>query len=979
MNYRKAIVYMSVIAVIVGFYGIRAAFDTETIPSVAAESMTLPATNGEGLPYYLEVERRNASSGIHVYTGQPAIASAVQYSSAAEGAQVERIQDAGMGGDVLRWSNGAGAVEWELQIPQEGLYNLELTYQSVGDSSSSIYYGLEIDGKLPFAEAASVEFTKLWRDAAYPYKKDELGNDIRAEQEQVKDWQTMRYTDYSVSSHPLAFHLTAGKHVIRFHAINEGMLWKSLAFVAPAAVPEYEAYAKSNPNPPQPSNGNWFTKVEAEHYSIKSHTGVQPGTRNEAYVSPDPKGRIIYNVIDGDKWKKPGQWLAWDIEVPQTGWYEIETKYYQRYQGKTNVYRTIMIDGKVPFAEMQHYTFPYNDKLELYPLQDAQGKPFKFYLEEGKHELRMIADGSQVDPAYLSLSSVLSDVNDLEQQLRKITGDYGANSGDTYRTWDLDSYLPDVQERLQSILDRLHQLTAYMNGLNHAETTATNSVKAAEDMVESLMADVNKIPNKLSVFPDMKLKLSTWLDSYNDQSLLLDYVVVRDPEAETGLKTANTGAQMLYAVSNFFKTFYFQYDTRSHHQQDSLEVWVGRNRDYAGLLQEMINQDFTPKSGINVNVNLMPDPNALLLSNAAGDQPDVALGVFQDTPVDFAMRGAVADLRQFGDYDEVSARFNPGAMRNLSYKQGMYALPETQVFHLMFYRKSLMKELGLEVPQTWDDVRKLLPSLQEKGLAFYYPNKDYVPFFYMQGAEFYSPDGLKTAFNTEPGYEAFKLWTDLFIKFDLPKDVPSFFNHFKLGDMPLGVGDYNTYLQLLSSAPEILGDWGIAPIPGVKQTDGQIARWSQNTMSSAILLEKSEKKAKAWEFMKWWTSDRVQLQYGSDIESFYGIAYRWNTANMRALAAMPWPSEDMAAIEEQNRWVKNVPNVPGGYFLSREMEFAWNRVVVDKLPPKDSLDKGAISLEKEMQRKQSNLGITASDALDIRSYEQPYDWGNAAP
>ncbi|MDR6549112.1 ABC-type glycerol-3-phosphate transport system substrate-binding protein [Paenibacillus qinlingensis] len=973
MKYRKAITYTTILAIIVGFYAIRSNLGQSTYPVVSAESVQLPTVNAEGIPYYLELQRQYAAASMKGYTGQPITVPSARILATKDGAKTATVKDSASGTDVLHWQNGAGAVEWEIGVPEEGLYNLEIAYKPESESSSSIFYGLQIDGKLPFAEAKSVEFLKQWQDQTFPYKKDVLGNEIRSQQEQVKEWKTMRYTDYNVSSQPIAFHLKAGKHTIRFQAVNEPMLWKSISLVAPNQIVSYKDYVKDKPR--TQVDPQWFIKFEAEQLSSKSHTSIQTGTRNESQVSPDPKGRIIYNVIDGEKWKKPGEWIAWQIDVPETGWYELDTKYYQRFQGKTNVYRTVMIDGAVPFQEMLHYTFPYNDRLEIYTLQDAQGKPYQFYLGKGKHEIRMIADASLVDQAFLSLTSTISDVNTLEQELRKVTGDYGANAGDTYRTWDLDSYMPDISERLQSILDRLNLITDYLNGLNQSATTATNTIRMAAAMVEDLMEDVDKIPNKLKVFPDLKTRLSTWLDTYNDQSLTLDYLVLRAPEAKTGLKESNMVSQMAYSAGNFLRTFYQKYDTREENKKDGLEIWIGRNRDYAGLLQEMINQDFTPATGIKVNVNLMPDPNALTLSNAAGDQPDLALGVAQDTPVDFAMRGASADLKTFSDYEEVAARFNPGAMRNMNYNHGVYALPETQVFHLLFYRKSVMKGLGIEVPQTWDEVRKILPTLQEKGLSFFYPNKDYVPFFYMYGAEFYSRDGLKAAFETEEGYEAFKLWTDLFNKFDLPKDVPSFFNHFKLGDMPIGVSDYNTYLQLLSSAPEIVGDWGIAPIPGVKQADGEIARWSQNTMSSAMMLDKSDKKDKAWEFLKWWTSDAVQLQYGSEIESYYGIAYRWNTANMRALASMPWPSEDLAVIEEQNRWVKNVPNIPGGYFLSREMEFAWNRVVVNKLPPKDSLDKGAVSLEKEMVRKQKNLGILPTDNLNVETFNQPYDWG----
>ena len=34
------------------------------------------------------------------------------------------------------------------------------------------------------------------------------------------------------------------------------------------------------------------------------------------------------------------------------------------------------------------------------------------------------------------------------------------------------------------------------------------------------------------------------------------------------------------------------------------------------------------------------------------------------------------------------------------YGDSLYALPETQNFQMMFYRKDILKELGIEIPKT---------------------------------------------------------------------------------------------------------------------------------------------------------------------------------------------------------------------------------------------------------------------------------------
>ncbi|MBM7564241.1 extracellular solute-binding protein [Paenibacillus sacheonensis] len=980
MSVRKSYVYAAIIALIVLFYVYRSfGGDEGAFPVVSADSIKLAGfDDGEGSPFYHEALESYAAGGIRDYQGKPVNVNPADYSGSGDNAKLAVASDSKGNGNSLSWNNSEGWTEWTVDVPADGLYTIELRYEPLqANSTSSVFYGLRIDGKYPFAEAKSIELIKYWQDRTRPFAKDELGNEIRSAQVAVSGWETEQLRNYAVSSEPLRFSLKKGIHKLRFLALNEAMKWGAIRLTAPEQLPAYDkdadgAHAAN-------ADSAWYKVIEAESYDRKSHPSLQVGSYSEPHVSPDPKGRVVYNTIDGSRWQKAGQWAEWSVDVPENGWYELDVKYYQRFQGKSNIYRTIQIDGRTPYEEMLHYAFPYNSKLTVYPIQDKDGVPYRFYMEKGKHEIRLVADASLLDPAILSLRSAISEMFGLEQMIRKVTGDYGANAGDANRTWDLAAYIPDLETRLSGVRDRLHTVETYLNGLNQNTNDATNSINVGIAVLDDLLSDLDDIPQKMGKLTDLQTRLGTWLDTFSQQGMTMDYLVVKSPGAKPELKESNWASKIPYTAVNFLRTFKLKYDTRSDKDDKTLQIWVARGRDYADLLQEMTNQSFTPQTGIKVNINLMPDPNALLLSNAGDDQPDAALGVPMDMPTDYAMRRAAADLSKLPGFADAVSQFNPGAMRSFAFNQGVYALPETQSYYLMFYRKSVMKELGLGVPQTWDDVRKLLPTLQENAMSFYYPSKDYAPFFLQNGVSLYSQDGLKPGFDTEAAYRAFTMWTDLYGKFELPRDVPSFFNHFKRGDMPIGVADFNTYIQLLVSAPEIRDDWGVAAMPGILRPDGKIARWAPNNMTSAMILGKSDKKDQAWTFLKWWTSKEVQLEYGSNIESFNGPEYRWNTANMPALAEMPWPSADISAIEEQNRWTLNIPAVPGGYYLGREMDFAWNRTVVQKVPPKASLDRAFTDLEREMLRKQNNLNLDGKYDLRLPVIDKPFEWRTVQP
>jgi ABC-type glycerol-3-phosphate transport system substrate-binding protein len=338
------------------------------------------------------------------------------------------------------------------------------------------------------------------------------------------------------------------------------------------------------------------------------------------------------------------------------------------------------------------------------------------------------------------------------------------------------------------------------------------------------------------------------------------------------------------------------------------------------------------------------------------------------------MRDAVQDLSSFPDFTKVFDRFIPGVRRALTYNGGTYGLPEVENFQMLFYRTDIFERLKLKAPDTWDDVFDILPTLQENGMTLNYPKADFVTQFFQNGTELYSADGLKASLNNEAGQRAFKRWTELFSKYNLPIEIPAFFQHFRDGDIPIGVGDFSTYLQLQVAAPEITGHWKIVPLPGIKQANGQVARWSPQGVSAAMIMKKSQRKDQAWEFLNWWTSKDVQSQYARDIESFYGIEFRWNTANIEAMQSLTWPNDDLKALREQTRWAKNLPYVPGYYFLSREMEFAWNRTVMDRMPAQESLEQAQLSLQREMNRRQIDFAIDGSDGLHIQQISKPYEW-----
>ncbi|MDQ6417814.1 extracellular solute-binding protein [Paenibacillus sp. LHD-117] len=923
----------------------------------------------DGLPNYVNLM---LEGGMTADTGLPEIPfAATGYSGASEDA------DLAADGGVLSWKNEKGWVEWRFRAERAGWYELHMGYKPLPGGNASAVRGIQIDGAYPFAEAQRIEFERMFKDSKYPYDTNEIGQQIRPTQTEITEWIEGPMVHFAASSEPLLFKLEAGEHTIRLTGVREGLALSDLSFRAPKPLPDYEAYQAALPAG-DASPAPWFELLEAERVDRKSSVAIQTDYWSEPYISPDPKGRITYNVLGGWRWRLPGEWAEWDFSVPADGWYEIDLKSFQDYRNGFKAYRTISIDGEVPFRELSGYGVPNEKSFVIHPLSGEDGEPYRIYLDAGKHTLRLTSDSTPLQPVFLALKAALADLADYDREIRLLTGNYSKSSFDanidSTRTWNMRSLDPEVEARMAGFIERMNGIRDYIDGLNGRDSDLSQSLRASIGILEELAKDVDEIPVKINNFSTIQNKIGTLLSTLTHQPLLLDYIVVRTPVTETGLKTSTLASRIPYAITEFARSFYLDYDTRAHNKKEALTIWVQRGRDYAELLRELVDQEFTPRTGIPVNINLMPNPNMLILGNAAGEVPDVALGVAESTPADFAMRNAAYDLSSFPDYEEVLERFAPGTARALMYDGGLYGLPEVQNFQVLFYRTDVLEGLGLSVPDTWEDMFDMLPTLQENGMTMSYPKADFATIFFQHGAEVYSPDGLNGQLTSPEAQEAFRMWTDLYVKHNLPIDVPAFFQHFRDGDIPLGIADFNTYVQLQVAAPEITGHWGIAPLPGVKNDEGVVERWSPQALSAGMIMEKSERKDEAWEFLKWWTSDEIQTRYASDLESYYGLEFRWNTANLKAMQSLVWPSGDVETLREQARWAKNMPYVPGYYFLTREMEFAWNRTVLEAMPAQESLEEAQLSLQREMRRRQKDFGIEDGHNLDIPQLTTPYEW-----
>jgi len=865
-----------------------------------------------------------------------------------------------------------GSISWKVDIKEAGLYNMRVHYYPIEGKSSAIQREININGELPFSGADYVIFDRVWADQDDEIRRDENDNDLRPRQTEVPQWVNAPFRDSEgYFNEPYLFYFEKGTQTITLTSKREPMVIDYIELYQHQSAPTYEEvkvdYQANNLEPVSDT----FIKVQAEDAVRKSSPTLFPLTdRSSPTVEPYHVSKLRVNTIGGQNWRQPGQWIEWEVEVEEEGLYQIALKRKQDLLRGIYSSRTLTVNGEVPFKEMDVIRFNYNLDWTTDILGKSDDEPYLFHLKEGTNTIRLTVTLGDVAPLLRTIESSVLDLNEMYRKILMIT----SNSPDPLRDYQLEKRIPDMLDVFAEQADIIRSVGNHLELITGERSDKVAVLHSTVTQLEKMVEKPETIARQLDSFKMNVGGLGTWIQTVREQPLTLDYLVVSSPDAEIPRAQATTFEKVKHEVGAFFASYSEDYDSiGSTREQDAIDeeitVWVTTGRDQAQILKGMVDDMFTPYSGISVNIRLV-QPQVLLPATLAKEGPDVALNMGEDVPVNYAMRSASADLTVFNDFDEVAQRFHESAMVPFEYNGGVYALPEQQMFPVMFYRKDILEELELTPPETWDDVYNMISVLQRNNLEFYLqiddpmaqnqtllaPNQTFGMLLFQRDGKFYADDEKSSALDEEISIEAFNQWTQFYTnyKFPLMADFP---NRLRVGEMPIGIAPYPTYNMLTVLAPEIRGLWEFTTVPGTLKENGEIDHTVPSTSIASMILENSEKKEAAWEFLKWWTDKETQLSYGREMESILGEAARYPTANVDALAELPWPVEDYQNLSEQWQWVKGIPQIPGGYFTGRHLDNAFRRVVNANENPREALQDYVryINDEIEIKRKEFNL------------------------
>ncbi len=1041
----------------------------------AMEDLMVSTTYAE----YLEAARKD---GIPDADCEPIVVNALDYVTAeevgedpADYALVEKWANPDSEDEVkeVLYTPDVGKVTYKVTVPKTALYTMKVEYYPCEGHGSNIERILLIDREVPFKEARYLTFSRVWQDKNnndYNYgnrvyrgtdaalenpvfRVDVNGNEMRPSKEEKPRWIETEICDSETFyNEPLKFLLTEGEHLITFEAACEPMLMKSFTFQPADVLPTYEEYLASHADASVPEKNDKNTiMIHAETpYQTSEQVIYAMNDRTSGITVPQDPAAALLNTIGGnggDKWKIAGQWISYEFDIEEAGFYDVVPRFKQTINQGLFSSRSLKIDGEYPFAEAKKLQFKYGDDWQVAPLNDGTTN-FKFYFEEGHHTIEFKAVLGDMADILNRIEISQTSLNDYYRQILMITG----SEPDEYTDYEFAKLIPGVLSGMRQEKANLEQVSGELEAKIGSKGQNTVLLSRIAFLLGEMGNDQDKIASNLSNYKSYIGSLGTWLLSTKAQPLQLDYIMIQPSGSSLPKENASFFEAMGHEFGSFFMSFFTDYNSLGASEKieeddpNSIEVWITTGRDQATIMRQMVDDSFNDDT-VSVNLKLIA-AGTLLPATLAGVGPDVSM---DGDPVGFGIRNAVIPLNYFNE--EVSAKINDSLPEEASkvysfeeikqscfkgneelfvpltvldpdrieYADGSkadqhdaqkeykvvngdardgvvtYGLPSTLDFPMLFYRKDIFVDLGLDVPETWDDVEGVIRALSENqmemgfsqaltqiymyqsGLEWFKSAEDYEPGMKeaignkaenrLDNREYMRTVGIASNLDSNGALDAFQRMTEWFTLYGEPVAY-DFANRFRTGEMPIAISNYTTYNQLRVFAPEIAGLWEFVQLPGVEREDGTINHASPAAPHAMMMMKdaadditsdqdvtESKKAQNAWRYLQWWVSYDTQTRFGQEQVAIMGTAAKYNTANIDALTSQSWTAQEKRNLEQQFRSLKGTPMSPGNYIVARYTNFAFYAVVDDGEVASEAMLGYVDDINHELSRKRDEYGF----------------------
>ena len=670
-------------------------------------------------------------------------------------------------------------------------------------------------------------------------------------------------------------------------------------------------------------------------------------------------------------------------------------------------------------AEIDQYNADGTPKLNADGTPVTERENFYFYFEKGVEYTVYFECSLGTLKSYIqTVEESLSRINSCYLQILQLTG----TDPDEYRDYNFDDIMPEV---LVTLLEEAVTLMEVKEGLeilcgtngSHIATLETVAIvlnKMGKNDGEDIAVNLSQLKSYLGT-------LGTWINDSKLGSMKVDSIWIV-PVSGDGEYTTNSEAlpragasffqTLWHEIKSFVASFFVEYDqmglaTKLEDDTHKIDVWLATGRDQSQIWRTMIDahNGFTDSTGTAVSLKLVT-AGTLLPSILSGKGPDVYMGLGAADVINYAIRNAIIGIGGKGSDDVfnttnytyrdddgnytvtteykgedgltftslpfnnmVEGNFASAAMDTVTLLDTCYGIPQTMGFAMMFYRMDVLADLGLEVPESWDQLLAALPALQSNNMSIgvsYISALDFM--IYQKGGnmwqytdpEKYAADyaGARVDLDSNIALEAFEFTCRLYTDYSFPVSFDAA-NRFRTGEIPIIISDYATlYNTLTVYATEIEGLWEFCSLPGsYSAVDGSFNYDSLASITATVVLHGCDDLLAAWQFTQWQTGAEAQSTYGNKMVALIGPSAKYETANLNAINNLSWTAKEKAAIMNQMEHMSSIVNYPGSYIITRYMQFAFLDAVNDSVKPQDAMTGYIEAINTEIARKREEFGL----------------------
>ncbi|MBQ8731927.1 MAG: hypothetical protein IJY82_03780 [Oscillospiraceae bacterium] len=365
------------------------------------------------------VSQNGQNADFSPYQGTPVQVLAESFLPDSTSVQVTDIID----GKTAVITGESGQIIWEVEVPQDGLYAVNVCYYPVEGHGGTIERHFTVNGEIVSKDFSFLAFNRIWKDEidASDFEKDSRGNEIRPSQVESPRWVNLVLSDSTgYQQTPLTISLTAGVHRIALESVKEPLAIAYVELVAPQTLLTYDEYSKNIAGKAEATAQ--YIEIPAEHALEKSDSSLYAITdRTSPMTNPQDPSKIRLNTIGGSKWQNVGQKLTWEFYVEQDGYYHIALRFKKDLISGMFASRSLKIDDEILFEEVSALRFNYKGGWQLYDLGDENGT-YSFYLEKGSHTVTMEVVLGDVADILGRTEDCLSRLNAIYRHILMITG-----------------------------------------------------------------------------------------------------------------------------------------------------------------------------------------------------------------------------------------------------------------------------------------------------------------------------------------------------------------------------------------------------------------------------------------------------------------------------------------------------------------------------------------------------------------------------